>query len=126
MTQQPISPAAYASLVQTILMPAVSALTGQGGAAKAESVLNTILSMSPRDAPEMMFAGQMMLFNELTADGAKDVLTGMVDTLKLRAQSNIVAMNRALQQNAKAFMKLKDRPGGWRDDAPGETTEAAA
>jgi hypothetical protein len=56
-----------------------------------------ILSFRPRDAIELMLCGQSVLFNELLADGAKDVLCGMVDTMKLKSIGGLVNMARVVQ-----------------------------
>jgi hypothetical protein len=56
-----------------------------------------ILSFRPRDAIELMLCGQSVLFNELLADGAKDVLRGMVDTMKLKSIGGLVNMARIVQ-----------------------------
>ena len=56
-----------------------------------------ILSFQPRDAIELMLCGQSVLFNELLADGAKDVLRGMVDTMKLKSIGGLVNMARIVQ-----------------------------
>jgi hypothetical protein len=56
-----------------------------------------VLSFRPRDAIELMLCGQSVLFNELLADGAKDVLRGMVDTMKLKSIGGLVNMARVVQ-----------------------------
>src|ERR1019366_5479955 len=67
---------------------------------------------------QIMLVGQTVMFNELLADGARDVLSGMTDTMKLRAQSNLNGMNRALHQNLGLFLRLRDK-------AEAAATEAA-
>jgi len=44
-----------------------------------------------------MLTGQLVAFNELFADGTRDLLRGMVDTMKQRTQSSLVAMGRLTQ-----------------------------
>jgi len=77
--------------------------------ARASGVWSLISTFEPRDQIQMILIGQMLMFHELIADGGRDVMRGMMDTLKLRAQSNLNAMNRSLHQNLGMFLRLRDK-----------------
>jgi hypothetical protein len=77
--------------------------------ARAAEVRASIGTFQPRDPMQIMLIGQAVLLNALFADGARDVLRGMADTLKPRAVSGINGLNRALHQNLKLFLRLHDK-----------------
>jgi len=77
--------------------------------ARARDLWAVIAACEPQDAIQTMLIGQALMFNELIADGGKDVLAGMMDTLKLRAQSNVNGMSRSLHQHVGTFLRLRDK-----------------
>jgi hypothetical protein len=94
----------------------VHALSDRGGQteaqrdAKAGQFRTLILSFQPRDVVEAELAGQTVLFHEVLADSARDVLRGMDDTLKLRAISGLISMGRIVLGNIDRLTKLGNRP----------------
>jgi hypothetical protein len=56
-----------------------------------------ILSFVPRDAVDLMLAGQSVLFNELLADAARDVLHGMEEERKVKAIATAINLGRLTQ-----------------------------
>jgi hypothetical protein len=86
-----------------------SNLTEAQKQARAGDIWAVIGAFHPRDPLQIMLIGQALLFNEMLADGARDVLGGMVDTLKLRAVSNINGLNRSLHQNLGMFLRLREK-----------------
>jgi hypothetical protein len=93
----------------------ISALADRPGASEAARLaiargsMSLILSFLPQDVLQMMLAGQAVLFNRLAADGARDVLRGMKDTLKLRAQTNVTNMGRLTAKHLDTLIRLQDR-----------------
>jgi hypothetical protein len=89
-----------ANLVAPAVDSAVRAVSDRGNqteaqrAAKAHDAETLIMSFLPRDGIELILAGQVVMFNELLADGARDVLRGMIDTQKQRSLSTLVALGR--------------------------------
>jgi len=102
-------------LARTVLGGLISAMSDRGNrspedkAARARDLWAVVASCEPQDAIQTMLIGQALMFNELIADGGKDVLAGMMDTLKLRAQSNVTGMSRALHQHVGTFLRLRDK-----------------
>jgi hypothetical protein len=86
-----------------------SYLTQEQKQERAGDIWALIETFHPQDPLQIMLIGQALLFNDLLADGARDVLHGMVDTLKLRAVSNVNALNRSLHQNLSMFLRLRDK-----------------
>ena len=102
-------------LARALLDGLISGIADRGNrapadkAARARDLWAVIAECEPQDAIQTMLIGQALMFNELIADGGKDVLAGMMDTLKLRAQSNVTGMSRALHQHVGTFLRLRDK-----------------
>jgi len=96
------SPFDLSSLISPVLDGVVSALSDRVNQteaerqAKADGALAVILSFQPRDVIDLTLAGQTVLFNEILADGARDVLRGMVEAAKQRRHSSLVGMGRVI------------------------------
>jgi hypothetical protein len=94
----------------------IRALSDRGGQTEAQRKIRAdqslimILSFLPRDVVEMTLAGQTVMFNELLADAASDVLRGMEDTMKLRTRSTIVALGRLTQGHVDRLLKRGNQP----------------
>jgi hypothetical protein len=102
-------------LARAVLDGLISAMSGRGNPApadkanRARDLWAVVAACEPQDAIQTMLIGQALMFNELIADGGKDVLAGMMDTLKLRAQSNVNGMGRVLHQHVGTFLRLRDK-----------------
>ena len=72
--------------------------------------MGLIMGLMPRDVLQMMLAGQAALLNTLIADAGSDVLRGMVDRLKLKAQANVTAMSRVMLAQLENLMRLQHLP----------------
>jgi hypothetical protein len=113
-------PDAHPHALSNVLTPAldgiVHALSDRGGQTearreeKADQFRSLILSFQPRDVVEAELAGQAVLFHEVLADSARDVLRGMDGTLKLRAISGLISMGRMVQGNIDRLEKRGNRP----------------
>ena len=116
MSQPAPNPHHISKLLQPALDGIVTALADRPGQtdaeyeAKANDAWTLILSFQPRDAIDLMLTGQVIAFNALFADGARDVLRGMVDTMKQRAQSSLVAMGRLTQGHVDRLEKRGIQP----------------
>jgi hypothetical protein len=110
------NPLALADLVTPALGGIIHALSDRRGQtetdrrAKAEAATSLILSFLPRDAIEMMLAGQTVLFNELLADGARDALREEVDTMKPRSRASVVNMGRLVQGHLDRLERRGNQP----------------
>ena len=102
-------------LAHILLDGVMGALTARGDLTpeqkqtRARGLWAVVANCEPRDAIQTMLVGQCLLFNEMIADGGRDVLVGMMDTLKSRAQSNLNGLSRALQQNIAMLVRLRDK-----------------
>ena len=93
-------------------------------AARCQENFGLIMALGPRDAMEMMLCGQTVMFNELVADSAREVLRGMIDTVKSRSISNLINMARLVQGNLDRLEKRGVVPA--REAAEAEADEACA
>ena len=57
-------------------------MTAERKATRIAEVWAVIDAFGPSDPLQIMLVGQTVMFNELLADGARDVLSGMTDTMK--------------------------------------------
>jgi hypothetical protein len=79
-------------------------------AARSDDAETLIMSLQPCDAIDLMLSGQLVMFNELLADAARDVLRGMLDTMKQRSLSTLVAMARVTQGHVDRLEKRGIQP----------------
>jgi hypothetical protein len=89
-----------------------------------------VLSFQPRDATQLLLAGQVVLFNALTTDGARDVLLrGTTEPSKPRARSSVTAMGRIVAKHIDTLIKLQgggSRRAEPRTEAPEQIPTALA
>jgi hypothetical protein len=95
-------PHAISNLLEPTLSGVVTALADRGSSderysARAAEVWTLVQSFRPRDAIDLMLTGQLIAFNELLADGTRDLLRGMVDTMKARTRSSLISLGRLSQ-----------------------------
>jgi hypothetical protein len=133
LSQPPFPPSLTALLLEGIIAAIADrpGLNPEQKAARAGDVLKLIEAFMPQDAVQIMLIGQTVLFNHLPGDGARHMLQGMTDTLRLRTQSNINGMNRSLHMNLRPFLALSDRyapasRGAAGDTAPNRAAAEAA
>jgi hypothetical protein len=87
---------------------------------RANETLTLILSFLPRDVVEMTLSGHTVLFNELIADSARDVLRGMTDEMKLKSLSGLVNMARVVQGSVDRLEKRGNAPARTEIEASDE------
>ena len=74
---------------------------------RANESLALILSFLPRDAIDLTLSGQTVLFNELIADGARELLRGTPEAFRPRSRQSLISMGRILQ----GFVTQLDKRG---------------
>ena len=132
LSQSTAHPFHLSKIVNPALDGVVRALSDRGNQseeqrlARANDYLTLILSFLPRDAIDITLAGQTIVFNELLADGARDVLRGMMDTMKQRSVSSLVAMGRLTQGHVDRLEKRGARPYRTEVIAPPEEADDAS
>ena len=124
MTATQSAQASFASLAASMFGGVMNALGDRAGLSPAQkqaretATVAMIMAFLPRDGLEMMFASQAVMFHELAADAAHDVLSGLEPALKLKAQSNTIAMGRLVHENLDRLLKLRARPAEGQIEAP--------
>jgi hypothetical protein len=119
-------PAAHPHHVSKLLEPALTTIVGAladrgdpSGPAfdtRAIEAWTVIQSLQPRDAIDLMLSGQLLALHEMFADGTRDVLRGMADTMKQRSQTTLVAMARVAQGHIDRLEKRGMQP--YRTEVP--------
>jgi hypothetical protein len=116
LSQPDANPYALANLLAPALDGIVHALSDRGGQsqaqyqAKAGGFRTLILSFQPNDVVDMQLAGQTVLFNEVLAHSARDVLRGMDDAVKPRVIASLVSMGRLAQGHLDRLAKRGNTP----------------
>ncbi len=101
-------------------------LTAAQRLAKSDDAETLIMSFQPRDAIELMLAGQIMIFHEMLADGARVVLHGVCGATKQRGQSTLVALGRLTQGHIDRLEKRGLQPHRTEVAAPHAEPRQAA
>jgi hypothetical protein len=68
------------------------------------------MSFQPRDVVDMQLAAQAVVFHELVADSARDVLRGMDDAAKARSLSALIGMGRLTEGHLDRLKKRGNQP----------------
>ena len=66
-------------------------LSPERKASAQQTVVCTVMSYNPRDAIETMLAGQCVVYDALSRDGARDMLRGQSELMKIKARSSILS-----------------------------------
>lgn len=113
-------PALSPALLAACLTPLSQALSGRPEAmGMADETQSFVLALNPRNATQLVLATQVVLFNTLAADAARDILGGMDERLKPRAVSNLIAMGRLAATYLKTLTDLQAPAAGpGQDEIP--------
>lgn len=109
----PLEPALSSSLLAACLTPLAQALSrsrdgaGMAGETDEGETRSLVLALNPRNAMQLILASQVVLFNTLAADAARDILGGMDERLKPRAVTNLIAMGRLAASHLKMLIDLQ-------------------
>ena len=79
--------------------------------ARTQTVVFSIMAFLPRDAMETMLAGQCVVFDHVLRDGARDLLRGQAELIKLRARPQLNATGNMILKTLSHLDRLKSRPG---------------
>ncbi len=111
----PLEPALSPGLLAACLTPLAQALSRpRDGAGETDEAVtkSLVLALNPRNAMQLILASQVVLFNTLAADAARDILGGMDENLKPRAVSNLIAMGRLAATHLKMLTDLQSPAAG--------------
>jgi hypothetical protein len=75
-----------------------------------QTTVFSVMAFLPRDALEMMLAGQCVLFDHLLADGARDLLRGQEELIKLRVRPQLTAIGNMFLKHLAQLIRLQARP----------------
>ncbi len=111
MAAEPLSPT---DLIETCLGGIVKALAAQPGLTDEARrdhtgiIKKMILALEPKDATQLMLAGQAMLFMTLTADAATNLQTITDEKLRARLQGQVIALGRLAARHMDRLIRLRD------------------
>jgi hypothetical protein len=114
MQQQPAF--GFEQLTTEIIRGVLEAVAERGGESEAQrfarhqTTVFSVMAFLPRDAVETMLAGQCVIFDHLLRDGARDLLRGQAEQIKLRARPQIVATGNAFLRHLTQITRLQTRP----------------
>ena len=114
----PLEPALSPGLLAACLTPLAQALSrprdgaGMAGETDEGETKSLVLALNPRNAMQLILASQLVLFNTLAADAARDILGGMDEHVKPRAVSNLIAMGRLAATHLKMLTDLQSPAAG--------------
>ena len=86
--------------------------------ARQQTVVFSVMAFLPRDAVETMLAGQCVVFDHLLRDGARDLLRGQAETIKLRVRPQLNATGNMVLKTLSHLARLQSRPAEGTAVAP--------
>ena len=70
----------------------------------------SVMAFLPRDAVELMLAGQCVIFDHVLRDGARDLLRGQEEKVKSRVRPQLVSAGNAFLKHLDRATQLQKRP----------------
>jgi hypothetical protein len=75
-----------------------------------QTAVCTVMAYNPRDPLEVMVASQSVVYDQIVHDGARDLLRGQAELIKLRARPSILAAGKTFLAAMEMVLKLQHRP----------------
>ena len=116
MSQPAQCPIAFATLVMAVAGEIIAAIAGRPGYtpeqkdAKEQATVRLIMAFLPRDAEEILAAAHTVLFNEATAEAARDLFGGRRDGDKPKTRAALVNFGKMTLRNMAELRALRKRP----------------
>lgn len=85
-------------------------LSPERKAAARQTVICTLMAFQPRDPVETMIAGQCIVYDHLLRDGARDVLRGQSDEVKIKSRIGILSTGKVFLQTLTMLTRMQGRP----------------
>jgi hypothetical protein len=108
----------YHNAMTSICLDVINTVADQPGdspsqrSLRRQTVADTVMSLMPHDPVETMLAGQCVIFEHLVREGARDLLRGQAELIKLRARPQICASAKMLLSNLDKFEQRQARSIG--------------
>jgi hypothetical protein len=84
-------------------------LTPERRAAAQQTVVCSVMSFNPRDAVETMLAGQCVVYDALMRDGARDMLRGQSELMKIKARPSILGSGKMFLAAMEMVVRMQGR-----------------
>jgi hypothetical protein len=77
--------------------------------ATRQTVVCSLMSYNPRDAIETMLAGQCIVYDAVMRDGARDLLRGQAELIKIKARPGILAAGKIYLDTTEMIVRMQGR-----------------
>jgi hypothetical protein len=85
-------------------------LSPERKAVARQTVICTLMAFQPRDPVETMIAGQCIVYDHLLRDGARDMLRGQSDEVKIKSRIGILSTGKVFLQTLTMLTRMQGRP----------------
>jgi hypothetical protein len=85
-------------------------LSPERKAVARQTAICTLMAFQPRDPVETMIAGQCIVYDHLLRDGARDMLRGQSDEVKIKARIGILSTGKVFLQTLTMLTRMQGRP----------------
>jgi hypothetical protein len=112
---QPTPAFGYQQLVTELIRGVVDTvadkpeLSPERRAAAQQTVVCTVMSYNPRDAVETMLAGQCVVYDAMLRDGARDMLRGQSELMKIKARPGILSAGKMFLATMEMAVRMQGR-----------------
>jgi hypothetical protein len=106
----------YEHLMTELIRGVIHTVADLPGLTEAQRLLRhqttvyAIMGLQPRDAVETMLAGHCVIYDHLLRDGARDLLRGQAEQIKLRARPSIHGSRKMFLTALATLSKMQLRP----------------
>ena len=101
-------------------------LTREQRLLKQQTTVFSVMSFRPRDPLELMLAGQCVIYDAMLRDGARDLLRGQPEEIKLRSRPVNLASGRMFLTTLHTLLRMRDRAADKVATQPAEEPRTAA
>src|ERR1019366_3782970 len=101
-------------------------LTREQRLLKQQTTVFSVMSFRPRDPLELMLAGQCVIYDAMLRDGARDLLRGQPEEIKLRTRPINLASGRMFLTTLHTLLRMRDRAADKVATQPAEEPRPAA
>ncbi len=85
-------------------------LTPERKAAAQQTVVCSVMAYNPRDPIETMMAGQCIVYDHMLRDGARDMLRGQAELIKIKARPGILSIGKMFLATMDTLCRMQGRP----------------
>src|ERR1700733_7682288 len=84
-------------------------LSPERQSAAQQTLVCTIMAFNPRDPLETSIAGQCLIYDHIMRDGARDLLRGQQEEIKIRNRAGVLGAGKLFLQTMAALDRIQSR-----------------